>query len=79
MNQPKNTEEKELRRASPLTDNLSELLLLIEFAFNNVSSTNTGFSVFFANKEYYLNITVYSKYNIASFYTWDFTVNLNEL
>ena len=75
----KNVEEKELRRTSPLTDNWSELLLLMEFAFNNIPSTNTGIFLFFTNKEYYLNITVYSEYNIAFFYTWNFAVNLNEL
>jgi len=46
-------------------DNWSELLSLAEFAYNNAPSTTTGVSPFFANKRYYLNITVHSEHNIA--------------
>ena len=40
-------------------DNWSELLLLAEFAYNNTPSATTGVSPFFANKEYYPNLSVY--------------------
>jgi len=60
-------------------DNWFELLPLVEFAFNNALSTTTSVSLFFANKEYYLNITVHPKHNIASSRACNFTVDLNEL
>jgi len=60
-------------------DNWSELLSLMEFAYNNALSATTSVSPFFANKRYHTNITVYPKYNIASFQACDFTVNLDEL
>jgi len=47
-------------------DNWSELLLLIEFAYNNALSATTGVSPFFTNKGYYPNITVHPEHNIAS-------------
>ena len=48
-------------------DNLSELLSLIEFAYNNAPSATTGVSPFFANKGYHPNITVHPECDIASF------------
>jgi len=60
-------------------NNWSELLSLVEFAYNNALSTTTGISPFFANKGYHLNITVYPECNIASFQAHDFTIDLNEL
>ena len=51
----------------------------MEFAYNNALSTTTGVSPFFANKWYYLNITVHSEYDIASFQAHDFAIDLNEL
>ena len=60
-------------------DNWSKLLSLVEFVYNNVLSTTTSISPFFANKRYYLNITVHSEHDIASFQAHDFTVDLNEL
>jgi len=47
-------------------DNWSKLLPLVEFAYNNVPSVTTGVSPFFANKGYYLNITVHPECDIAS-------------
>jgi len=47
-------------------DNWSELLPLVEFAYNNALSTTTGVSPFFTNKGYHLNITVHPKHDIAS-------------
>ena len=60
-------------------DNWSELLPLVEFVYNNAPSTTTGISLFFANKRYHLNITVYSECDIASSQAYDFAVDLNEL
>ena len=37
-------------------DNWSELLPLVEFAYNNAPSATTGVSSFFANKEYHPNL-----------------------
>ena len=51
----------------------------MEFAYNNALSATTSVSPFFANKEYYLNITVYPKCNIASSWACDFAVNLDKL
>ena len=51
----------------------------MEFAYNNALNAITGVSPFFTNKEYYLNITVHSKYNIVSFQACDFALDLNEL
>jgi len=47
-------------------DNWSELLPLMEFAYNNVPSATTGVFPFFTNKGYHPNITVHPKCNIAS-------------
>jgi len=60
-------------------DNWSELLSLAEFAYNNAPSTTTGFSPFFANKGYHLNITVHSEHDIASSRAHDFAVDLDKL
>ena len=48
-------------------------------AYNNALSATTSVSPFFANKEYYLNITVHSEHNIASSRACDFVINLDEL
>jgi len=60
-------------------DNWSELLPLVEFAYNNALSTTTGVSPFFANKGYHPNITVYPECDIASFQACDFAIDLDEL
>ena len=60
-------------------DNWSKILPLMEFAYNNTLSATTDVSPFFANKEYHLNITVYPKHDIASFWAYNFAVDLNEL
>jgi len=60
-------------------DNWSELLPLVEFAYNNAPSATTGVSPFFANKGYHLNITVHPERDIASSRAHDFTVDLDEL
>jgi len=40
-------------------DNWSELLPLVEFAYNNAPSATTGVSLFFTNKGYHPNLSVY--------------------
>jgi len=60
-------------------DNWSELLSLVEFFYNNAPSTTTNVSLFFTNKKYHLNITVYPECDIASFWACDFAIDLNEL
>ena len=60
-------------------DNWSELLPLMEFAYNNAPSATTGVSPFFANKEYHPNITVHPERDIASSRARDFAVDLDEL
>ena len=48
-------------------DNQSELLFLMEFAYNNTPSATTSISPFFTNKGYHPNITIHPECNIASF------------
>ena len=60
-------------------DNWSELLLLMEFAYNNALSAITSVSPFFANKGYHPNITVHFKYNIAFSQAHNFAIDFNEL
>jgi len=60
-------------------DNWSELLPLMEFAYNNAPSATTGVSPFFANKGYHPNITVHPECDIASSRARDFAIDLNEL
>jgi len=59
-------------------DNWSELLPLMEFAYNNALSTTTSVFPFFANKRYHPNITVHPKHDIASSWACDFAIDLNE-
>ena len=60
-------------------DNWSELLSLMEFAYNNALSATTSVFPFFANKGYHLNITVHPKRDIASSQARDFAIDLDEL
>ena len=60
-------------------DNWSELLPLVEFAYNNVPSTTTGVFPFFANKGYHPNLSVYPERDIASSRVCDFVLNLDKL
>jgi len=59
--------------------NWSELLLLVEFAYNNALSATTSVSPFFTNKGYHPNIIVHPEHNIASSRARDFAIDLNEL
>ena len=47
-------------------NNWSKLLLLAEFAYNNIPSATTSVPLFFTNKKYHPNITVHSEHNITS-------------
>jgi len=60
-------------------DNWSELLLLVEFVYNNTLSATISVSPFFANKGYHPNITIHLECDIASSWAHDFTIDLNEL
>jgi len=60
-------------------DNWSELLPLMEFAYNNALSATTSVSPFFANKRYHPNITVHPKCDIASSQAYSFAIDLDEL
>ena len=60
-------------------NNQSELLSLVEFAYNNTPSATTSVSPFFANKGYHLNIIVHPECNIAFSRACNFAVDLNEL
>ena len=60
-------------------DNWSSLLPLGEFAYNNVPVASTGVSLFFTNKGYHPNITVYPKCELASQCTHEYVVDLDEL
>jgi len=60
-------------------DNWSELLPLAEFAYNNAPSATTGVFLFFANKEYHPNLSMYPEQDIASSRACNFILNLDEL
>src|SRR6202043_4076371 len=60
-------------------DNWSELLPLVEFAYNNAPSTTMGISPFFANKGYHPNISVYPEREVTSVRARELTVDLDEL
>ena len=60
-------------------DNWSELLPLVEFAYNNALSATTSVSLFFANKRYHSNITIYPEYGIAFSQACDFAIDLDKL
>ena len=60
-------------------DNWSELLPLMEFAYDNAPSATTSISPFFTNKGYHLNITVHSERDIAFSQACDFAIDVNEL
>ena len=60
-------------------NNWSKLLFLAEFAYNNAPSTTTGVSLFFTNKGYHSNLSVYPEHGIASSCAHDFIIDLNEL
>ena len=60
-------------------DNWSKLLPLVEFAYNNAPSATTGVSLFFANKGYHPNLSVYPEQDITSSRACNFIIDLDEL
>ncbi len=51
----------------------------MEFSYNNTLSITTSISLFFANKGYHPNITIYLEYNITFFQAYNFAIDLDEL
>ena len=60
-------------------NNWSELLPLAEFSYNNTLSVTTSVFLFFINKGYHFNLSVYPEWDIASFCVYDFIINLDKL
>ena len=60
-------------------DNRADLLPLAEFAYNNAPSATTGVSLFFANKGYHPNISVYPERDMTSIRAHDYAVDLESL
>jgi len=60
-------------------DNWSKLLPLAELAYNNAPSTITGVSLFFTNKGYHPNLSMYPERDIASSHAHNFVLNLDKL
>ena len=60
-------------------DNWSDLLLLMEFAYNNAPSVTTGITLFFVNKGFHLNLSVSVSGTFSSAQAKDFTVDLYKL
>jgi hypothetical protein len=56
-----------------------EILPLTKFTYNNSSSTTTDVTLFFANKGYHPNITIYPKCELASAKAHKYIVDLDEL
>jgi len=62
-----------------LSDSCSFSMLHPQGIDYNTSSAITSIFLFFANKEYYLKITIHSKYDIAFFQVCNFVIDLNKL
>jgi len=60
-------------------DNWADLLPLAEFAYNNAPSATTRVSLFFANKGYHPNISVYPEHDMTSARACDYAVDLESL
>jgi len=60
-------------------DNWVDLLPLAEFAYNNAPSATTRVSLFFANKGYHPNISVYPEHDMTSAWAHDYAVDLESL
>ena len=59
--------------------NLTDLLPLTEFAYNNAPSVTTWISPFYANKGYHPNISVHPERELASGKAREFPIDLDEL
>src|SRR6266581_2849714 len=60
-------------------DNWSELLLLVELAYNNAPNATTSVSPFFANKGYHPNISIHPERDLTSICTQEYSVDLDSL
>lgn len=60
-------------------NNWMDILPLVEFAYNNMSSATTKVSPFFANKSYHPNILVHPECDLMSAQAREFAVNLDSL
>ena len=60
-------------------DNWAELLPLAEFAYNNAPSATTGVSLFFANKGYHPNISVFPEHDMTSTQARDYAIDSDSL
>ena len=59
--------------------NWSDLLPIVEFAYNNAPNAMTGLSPFYANKGYHPNLSVHPKQDVASTRAQDYVVDLDKL
>jgi hypothetical protein len=60
-------------------NNWKSLLPLAEFAYNNAPNATTSVLPFYANKGYNPNLTVHSKWDLASAHAHEFVTDLDEL
>ena len=60
-------------------DNWAKLLPLTEFAYNNAPSATTRVLLFFANKGYHPNISVFPEHDMTSTQAHDYVVDLDSL
>src|SRR6266571_8355439 len=60
-------------------DNWSELLPLVEFAYNNAPNTTTGISPFFANKGYNPNLSIHPERDLTSVCAQEYSIDLDSL
>ena len=60
-------------------DNWYQLLPLGEFAYNNAPSTTTKVTLFYTNKGYHRNLTIYLEQDLVSARAQEFITDLDEL
>ena len=60
-------------------DNWSDLLPLMEFAYNNMPSATTGVLPFFANKGYHPNLAMHPEHDLSSARAREYAVDLESL
>ena len=53
--------------------------MFANFTYNNALSATTGILPFFANKSHHSSIETHLEQDIASFYTHEFTIDLDKL
>ena len=60
-------------------DNWSDLLTIVEFAYNSAQNATMGLTPFYANKGYHPNLTIHPEWDIASLWAWDYMADCDEL